>query len=287
MGNKGRGRRPKTRAQAGEVDASRESSPPATESARTVADLLLQNWGAAAVYVTPAILVGKLLVVSHGDLTVAVAIASSVNVLELVVPFLVASLPVVAIALAVAALLSLLEVTREGAPSGAALAMLAITGTLVVALAPAPWARALAVFAFAGLSVSLLVRLARFVLRHQGRGVPGWLRPLPPPTGFRIESVTVLVFGAVAFVAIDIPWLPAEELRWADGGKASRAVGYVLQESGDTLVVLMHEPRVIQRLSSGSVERRFCRLAGPASERSLVAAIVWPDEARTPTCDMP
>jgi hypothetical protein len=193
--------------------------------------------GAAAVVSTLSVI--RLLRVSGGSPTTALAILQAGGTGTIATAMLLSIVPLLLAMIAGSALLEWLG-RLDGRPSGPAIALLGLTAFLVMYLVPAP----------------ICLTVAGTV------GVVTWKRwrGMEPPSGdgegLTLEAVLVPVVLGCFFVVLSGPWWPAEIIE-RRGGETD--VGYVIGTDPREIVVLDAGDSLVRRHPRSEVlERRLC-----------------------------
>lgn len=227
--------------------------------------------------------IAKIWSVAHGGMPAVAAIVSAGDVTSLLGAFL-AGLPLVGIVPLFVSGVLLPEAIREGDQTRGiviATALAIITGFV---LAPVSWFIAGCgwlggMCGLSGLHILLRKAWVRFfrsdppMLLEQST-----LRRADHPL---LALAFLTAFAWLAVASSDSPWMPAEDLHTV-GGKTLTA--YVLDESGDSLLVLNSEDRSVERLAASDVNERIVCERTDSDHRSALSRLVWPRSATYPPC---
>lgn len=123
-----------------------------------------------------------------------------------------------------------------------------------------------------------IVRVVRWVHRRGGR----FGRSISALSEQAV-ALSYLLMGVFVFISVmelatnDTPWIPPERFTMSDG---PHIVGYALSQVGGDLIVMTHEDRLLQRVSSTDVDSRmYCvppRTDSVSSAESQVASDGYP-----------
>lgn len=230
-----------------------------TRRRRSTLTILRDNTALIALF---AFLILKVLVISLGDVTTALAILRTAGLTSVVVGGLLSALPFLAAFLLSASSASAIWWCRRGDPRRRLLRRIprnVLASVLAAGLASfflTPWP-VLLVSPLMGLVWGLAIGAGRPRRAERTR-----LRPLTRSVRYLAVAGTALVLAPMTAWALLYPvWLPHETVTLRTQGSTVTVVGYVLDDSGGWITILESgRRRVVRHRSDAVSERTLCRL---------------------------
>lgn len=212
-------------------------------------------------------LVLKILAVANWDPTTAKGIISANGTANVLVGAILAALPTLyalVFAFAFPLIRSELE-KRTSVERAAAILVLVWPVGLFLLIVP--------VYLVMGFVALLLLNILVYIVRKRkaaGSPQPGRdqipTQPASDMSGFEAVAVALAAIGLNLFPSLGQPWLPTESMKPTG---ADTQVAYELSQDDGRIVVLLDDPRRLQRWTLDGLTREFCLKPTPWYERTV------------------
>jgi len=208
-------------------------------------------WITATLFV---IVIGRVLVVTRGDIPTALAVISTAGVATVIVNTVLSTLGGIALLIAYGILV--ISIAPLHTPKWSMARSTLFMATILIGFLLAPIDTLPGTF-----GIFLLLAVLGF-LNQRSLKRPSTRRIRTPPAGLTIFTLGLVLGYLLIWQALWLApvWLPAESVHT----KTGKIIGYVLSDSGDWVSVLTEEDRLVVRMKANTIESRtICQVALP------------------------